>query len=80
MFSVTRIIFVPQGEFISYAALSLALLQTGQVPGVVYVLVGGGLLAAAFEAGAALRDGAPRRLALAFLGYVVLPCAMGALA
>ena len=44
VFSVTRVIFVPQGEFISYAALSLALLQAGQVPGVVYVLVGGGFL------------------------------------
>src|SRR3712207_7719180 len=39
------IFFVPQGEFISYAALSLAFLQAGRVPGVVYVLVGGGLVA-----------------------------------
>src|SRR2546423_15501189 len=68
-FSVTRIIFVPQGEIVSYAALSLALLQAGQVPGVVYVLVGGGLLAALFEAGAAVRDGAMRRLPLVFVGY-----------
>ena len=49
VFSVTRVIFVPQGEFISYAALSLALLQAGQVPGVVYVLVGGGLVAATLD-------------------------------
>ena len=34
VFSVTRVIFVPQGEFISYAALSLALLQAGQVPAI----------------------------------------------
>ena len=47
VFSVTRVIFVPQGEYLSYAALSLALLQAGQLPGVVYVLVGGGLVAAA---------------------------------
>ena len=73
VFSVTRIIFVPQGEFISYAALSLALLQAGQVPGVVYVLVGGGLLAALFEAGAAVRDRALGRLTLALLGYIALP-------
>ncbi len=64
MFSVTRVIFVPQGEFMSYAALSLALLQAGQVPGVVYVLVGGGLVAAAFDAAKALRDKALRRLPL----------------
>ena len=36
VFAVTRIIFVPQGEFISYAALSLALLQAGRLPGTVY--------------------------------------------
>jgi branched-chain amino acid transport system permease protein len=80
VFSVTRVIFVPQGEFISYAALSLALLQVGQVPGVVYVLVGGGVIAALFEVALALRDKAPRRLPLALLGYVVFPCAMAALA
>jgi len=80
VFSVTRIIFVPQGEFISYAALSLALLQAGQVPGVVYVLVGGGLLAAVFDIGVALRDKALRRLPWILLGYIALPCAMAALA
>lgn len=80
VFSVTRVIFVPQGEFISYAALSLALLQAGQVPGVVYMLVGGGVIAALFEGAAALRDRALRRLPLVLLGYVLLPCAMAALA
>ena len=80
VFSVTRVIFVPQGEFISYAALSLALLQAGQLPGVVYVLVGGGLVAAAMDVVAAVRDKALRRLPLILAGYVVLPCAMAALA
>lgn len=80
VFSVTRVIFVPQGEFISYAALSLALLQAGQLPGVVYVLVGGGLVAAAFDAAAAVRDRALRRLPVILAGYVLLPCAIAALA
>ena len=80
VFSVTRVIFVPQGEFISYAALSLSLLQAGQVPGVVYVLVGGGILAALFEAASALRVRAWRRLPAALLGFVVLPCAIAAIA
>jgi branched-chain amino acid transport system permease protein len=80
VFSVTRVIFVPQGEFISYAALSLALLQAGQLPGVVYVLVGGGLVAAAFDGAAAVRDRALRRLPAILAGYVLLPCAMAALA
>jgi len=80
VFSVTRVIFVPQGEFISYAALSLGLLQAGQVPGMVYVLVGGGLVAAALDATVALREHAPRRLPWILLGYVVLPLAMAAAA
>jgi branched-chain amino acid transport system permease protein len=80
VFSVTRVIFVPQGEFISYAALSLALLQAGQLPGVVYVLVGGGLVAAAFDVATAVRDKALRRVPAILAGYVLLPCAMAALA
>ncbi|HEY3076123.1 MAG TPA: branched-chain amino acid ABC transporter permease [Burkholderiales bacterium] len=80
VFSVTRVIFVPQGEFISYAALSLALLQSGRVPGVVYVLVGGGLLAALFDSVAALRDRNFSRLPRIFLVYIVFPCTVAALA
>src|SRR4051794_37120180 len=80
VFSVTRVIFVPQGEFISYAALSLALLQAGQGPGGGYVVVGGGALAAVFETGTALRDKAFRRLPWIVLGYIALPCAMAAIA
>ena len=80
VFSVTRVIFVPQGEFISYAALSLALLQSGQVPGVVYVLVGGGALAALFEVASALRRRSYRRLPGTLLVYVAVPCALAALA
>ena len=33
VFAVTRVIFIPQGEFVAYGALTLALLQLGQVPG-----------------------------------------------
>jgi len=32
VFSVTRIIFIPQGEFVAYGALSLAALQSGKFP------------------------------------------------
>jgi len=80
VFAVTRAIFVPQGEFISYAALSLALLQAGKLPGTVYVLVGGGLLAATFDIAVALREGAPGRLPRILALYVVLPLAMAGIA
>ena len=39
VFAVTRVIFIPQGEFVAYGALTLALLQTGQVPGTVWLLL-----------------------------------------
>ena len=80
VFSVTRVIFVPQGEFISYAALSLALLQAGQVPGVVYVLVGGGLVAAGMDLFKAIRGRHYAAIPAVLLAYVAFPCAMAALA
>jgi branched-chain amino acid transport system permease protein len=39
VFAVTRVIFIPQGEFVTYGALTLAILQTGQVPGTVWLLM-----------------------------------------
>jgi branched-chain amino acid transport system permease protein len=39
VFTVTRIIFIPQGEFVAYGALTLAIFQTGKVPGTVWLLL-----------------------------------------
>jgi len=39
VFSVTRVIFIPQGEFVAYGALTLAIFQTGRVPGTVWLLL-----------------------------------------
>ncbi len=42
LFSVTRVIFVPLGEFVSFSALTFALMQDGQTPrtiGLVLVLI-----------------------------------------
>ena len=80
VFAVTRAIFVPQGEFISYAALSLALLQAGKLPGTVYVLGGGGAIAALLDIAVALRDRAPGRLPRILAVYVLLPLAMAGIA
>lgn len=49
VFTVTRIILVPQGEFVTYAALSFAMLQQGTVPATTLFLVVAGIIAAAFE-------------------------------
>ena len=39
VFTVTRVIFIPQGEFVAYGALTLAIMQTGRVPGTVWLLL-----------------------------------------
>ena len=49
VFSVTRVIFIPQGEFVAYGALTLAIFQTGQVPGTVWLLLIMAVLAAVLD-------------------------------
>jgi branched-chain amino acid transport system permease protein len=39
VFAVTRVIFIPQGEFVAYGALTMAMLQMGKVPGTVWLLL-----------------------------------------
>lgn len=39
VYAVTRVIFVPQGEFVAFGALSLASLQLGKVPGTAWLLL-----------------------------------------
>jgi branched-subunit amino acid ABC-type transport system permease component len=80
VFTVTRVIFVPQGEFISYAALSLATLQSGKVPATVYALICGGLLVALLDGFSAIRKNAPRRLFRIAIVNIGLPCAVAAVA
>ena len=50
VFSVTRVIFIPQGEFVAYGALTLAMFQTGKVPGTVWLLLIMAVLAALLDA------------------------------
>lgn len=44
VFAVTRIIFIPQGEFLAWGALTMAALETGHYPGTVWLLLGAGVL------------------------------------
>jgi branched-chain amino acid transport system permease protein len=75
VFAVTRIIFIPQGEFVAFGALTLAGFQAGKVPGTLWLLVGLGVAVAAIEIGIALHNGTVRRLASSLgwnLGYPAL--------
>lgn len=49
VFSVTRVIFIPQGEFVAYGALTMAALQTGAFAPAALLLVAFGILAFMME-------------------------------
>ncbi|HEV2979747.1 MAG TPA: branched-chain amino acid ABC transporter permease [Casimicrobiaceae bacterium] len=78
VFAVTRVIFVPAGEFVAYGTLTLAALQLGKSPGTVGLLIGLALCAGAMECATAAKRRAwrllPRRLTL----YVAAPLAIAA--
>ena len=49
VFAVTRVIWIPSGEFVAYGTLTLAGLQLGKPPGTLGLLVGMAALAGAME-------------------------------
>lgn len=75
VFAVTRVIFVPQGEFVSYAALTMASLQLGQVPGTAWLLLGAGAFTATVEVYSAWRSRKFSRISRTLLVYVAYPVA-----
>ena len=54
VFAVTRVIFIPQGEFVTFGALTLAMLCEGKSPATVWLLVMGGATAFVMECARAL--------------------------
>ena len=48
VFAVTRIIWIPSGEFVTYGTLTLAGLQLGKPPGTMGLLIGVAVVAARF--------------------------------
>jgi branched-chain amino acid transport system permease protein len=62
VFAVTRVIFIPQGEFVAFGALTLASLQSGKLPGTLWLLLGMGAAIALLEVSSALRDRRLRRI------------------
>ena len=74
IFAITRVIFIPQGEFVAYGALTLALLQLGRVPGTVWLLVVLALIAALLDVVADARRGIPiQRVLLRAVKALILP-------
>ena len=84
VFAVTRVIFIQQGEFVAYGALTLAMMQSGVLPATVWMLVVMGALVTVLDGGLALKAGQGRRAASVAgwnLGYpLALAAAVGGLA
>ena len=81
VFAVTRIIFIPQGEFVAFGALTLAMLQQGLVPGTVWFLLVMAGVAAVAELAAGLKAHVPpARLLRRLAGIVVYPVAISLVA
>jgi len=80
VFAVTRVIFIPQGEFVAYGALTLALLQLGKVPGTIWLLVALAAVAALIDLVDAAQRGLPAAAKLrGLLRTLVAPAAVAAL-
>ena len=79
VFAVTRVIWVPSGEFVAFGTLTLAGLQLGRTPGTVGLLAGMAIVVGLMEVVASLRRGEaariPRRLAI----WTAIPLAIAAL-
>ncbi|HWH82874.1 MAG TPA: branched-chain amino acid ABC transporter permease [Burkholderiaceae bacterium] len=81
IFAVTRVIFIPQGEFVAFGALTLALLQMGRVPGTVWLLLVLGAIATLLDTLAAARRGVPIGTALAKAArWLIAPVVVAAIA
>jgi branched-chain amino acid transport system permease protein len=73
VFTVTRIIWIPSGEFVTYGTLTLAGLQLGKPPGTIGLLVGMALAAALVETIASLRNRELRRLPVRLALWLGVP-------
>ncbi|HUY02168.1 MAG TPA: branched-chain amino acid ABC transporter permease [Rhodocyclaceae bacterium] len=79
VFTVTRVIFIPQGEFVAFGALTLAGFQAGKTPGTLWLLLGTGAVVALVDIVVALRSGAIRRIPRILLWNLAYPAAAAAI-
>jgi branched-chain amino acid transport system permease protein len=81
VFSVTRVIFIPQGEFVSYGALTLAAVQSQKFPSTCWLLMAMGVACFVVEIAGLVghperRVHAIRTLALLTAKYLLFPAAV----
>ncbi len=80
VFSVTRVLFLPQGEFVVYGALSYAVMQRGEVPLTAGLLMVLGVAVASTDIVAAESGRRSRVAVRTMLANVVLPAALALIA
>lgn len=73
VFAVTRVIFVPQGEFVTFGALTLAMLQANKLPGSVWLLLCIALAVAAVETYDSVRRKTVAELPWRLFRILILP-------
>lgn len=76
VYAVTRVIFVPQGEFVAIGALTLASLQAGKVPGTTWLLLSAGICVALVDLYVSATQRSRRMAVRTILSNIVLPCAI----
>jgi branched-chain amino acid transport system permease protein len=76
VFAVTRVIWVPSGEFVAFGTLTLAALQLGKTPGTVGLLAAMAIVAGLMETASTLRRGEAARLPRRLLVWTALPLAI----
>jgi branched-chain amino acid transport system permease protein len=79
VFSVTRVIFIPQGEFVAFGALTLAAMQSNKFPQSATLLVALGVITFVVELASIMRSAERRRTArssipLALGKFILFPC------
>jgi branched-chain amino acid transport system permease protein len=80
VFAVTRVIFIPQGEFVAYGALTLAMLQQGKVPETIWLLLALAIVSALIDLVDALRRGLPvTTIVRGLFGTLLAPTVVAAL-
>jgi branched-chain amino acid transport system permease protein len=73
IFAVTRVIFVPFGDIAAFTALTLASLETRQIPGTVGLVAVLAVLATVMETTSLLRERKARAVPRALLFFLALP-------
>jgi branched-chain amino acid transport system permease protein len=79
VFAVTRVILIPQGEFVTYGALTYASLSAGQFPGTARLALAMGIVAFGFDMYVARKSLHRRLVGRALIVNIVLPAIVFAL-